>query len=149
MRLKEDAQWQIADGERELDKKVAEAEDKLEDARQELLDGEQEIEDARKEIADGWKEIADGKAEIADKRQELADSLTELQDGKQEIEDGLDQLEEKRIEASDMEEGDEKDGYETGLNLAEAQVKAKRPRWNPALPRRIWEAGSWRRRRIP
>lgn len=126
VRLKEDAQWQIADGERELDKKVAEAEDKLEDARQELLDGEQEIEDARKEIVDGWKEIADGKAEIADKRQELADSLTELQDGKQEIEDGLDQLEEKRIEASDMEEGDEKDGYETGLNLAEAQVKGKK-----------------------
>ena len=125
VRLKEDAQWQIADGERELEEQVAEAEEKLADAREELLDGEKEIEDARQEIADGWQEIADARAEIEENRQELADSLSELQDGKTEIADGLDQLEEKRIEASDM-EGDEKDAYETGLNLKEAQVKGKK-----------------------
>lgn len=125
VRLKEDAQWQIADGERELEEQVAEAEEKLADAREELLDGEKEIEDARQEIVDGRQEIADARAEIEENRQELADSLSELQDGKTEIADGLDQLEEKRIEASDM-EGDEKDAYETGLNLKEAQVKGKK-----------------------
>ena len=70
-RLKEDAEWQIADGERELEKRVSEADEKLADAKDELL-------------------------------------------------------EEKRIEASDMEDGDEKDAYETGLNLKEAQVKGKK-----------------------
>ena len=56
----------------------------------------------------------------------MTDSLSELEDGKAEIADGLELLEEKRIEASDMEDGDEKDAYETGLNLKEAQVKGKK-----------------------
>ena len=42
-RLKEDAEWQIADGERELEKRVSEADEKLADAKDELLDGEKEI----------------------------------------------------------------------------------------------------------
>ena len=125
-RLKEDAEWQIADGERELEKRVSEADEKLADAKDELLDGEKEIEDAKKEIADGWQEIADARAEIGENRQKVTDSLSELEDGKAEIADGLELLEEKRIEASDMEDGDEKDAYETGLNLKEAQVKGKK-----------------------
>lgn len=125
-RLKEDAEWQIADGERELEKRVSEADEKLADAKDELLDGEKEIEDAKKEIADGWQEIADARAEIRENRQKVTDSLSELEDGKAEIADGLELLEEKRIEASDMEDGDEKDAYETGLNLKEAQVKGKK-----------------------
>ena len=56
----------------------------------------------------------------------MTDSLSELEDGKAEIADGLELLEEKRIEASDMEDGDEKDAYEAGLNLKEAQVKGKK-----------------------
>ena len=125
-RLKEDAEWQIADGERELEKRVSEADEKLADAKDELLDGEKEIEDAKKEIADGWQEIADARAEIGENQQKVTDSLSELEDGKAEIADGLELLEEKRIEASDMEDGDEKDAYETGLNLKEAQVQGKK-----------------------
>lgn len=123
-RLREEALWQIEDGERQLEERGEKAEQKLEDARKELEDAEKEIADGRQEIADGWQEIADARAEIAKNRGELNTSLGELRDGQAEIADGLEQLEEKRAEAAKL-EGDERKTMEGGLNLKEAQVRGK------------------------
>ncbi|HJC23440.1 MAG TPA: FtsX-like permease family protein [Candidatus Eisenbergiella merdavium] len=121
--LKEDAEWQIEEGERELAEKKAEAEEEFADARQELLDAEAEIADAQKEIDDGWAELADARQEIADNRGTLADSRAELLDGQTQLADGKEELADSRTQAADLDDEDERKNMEAGLNLAQAQLQ--------------------------
>ena len=121
--LKEDAEWQIEEGERELAEKKAEAEEEFADAREELLDAETEIADAQKEIDDGWAELADARQEIADNRGTLADSRAELLDGQTQLADGKEELADSRTQAADLDDEDERKNMEAGLNLAQAQLQ--------------------------
>ncbi|HIV93416.1 MAG TPA: FtsX-like permease family protein [Candidatus Eisenbergiella stercoravium] len=120
--LKEDAEWQIEEGERQLAENRAEAESEFADARQELEDAEQEIADGQQEIDDGWAEIADARQEIEDNRATLAESRQELEDGQTQIADGRSELADQRTAAADLDDEDERDNMEAGLNLAEAQL---------------------------
>ena len=120
--LKEDAQWQIEDGERQLAENRAEAESEFADARQELEDAEQEIADGQQEIDDGWAEIADARQEIEDNRATLAESRQELEDGQTELADGESELADQRTAAADLDDEDERENMEAGLDLAEAQL---------------------------
>ena len=121
--LKEDAQWQIEDGERQLAENRAEAESEFADARQELEDAEQEIADGQQEIDDGWAEIADARQEIEDNRATLAESRQELEDGQTELADGESELADQRTAAADLDDEDERENMEAGLDLAEAQLR--------------------------
>ena len=121
--LKEDAQWQIEDGERQLAENRAEAESEFADARQELEDAEQEIADGQREIDDGWAEIADARQEIEDNRATLAESRQELEDGQTELADGESELADQRTAAADLDDEDERENMEAGLDLAEAQLR--------------------------
>lgn len=123
--LKEEAEWQIADGERELAEKRAEAEKEFADAKEELMDAEAEIADAEAEIREGWGEIEDAYREIADSRVDLAEGRAELEDGRAEIADGLKEIEELRQEALEIEDEDERRMTEGGISLGEAFVKGK------------------------
>jgi len=120
--LKEDAEWQIGEGERQLAENRAEAESEFADARQELEDAEQEIADGQQEIDDGWAEIADARQEIEDNRATLAESRQELEDGQAQIADGKSELADQWTAASDLDDEDERENMEAGLNLAEAQL---------------------------
>lgn len=121
--LKEDAQWQIEDGERQLAENRAEAESEFADARQELEDAEQEIADGQQEIDNGWAEIADARQEIEDNRATLAESRQELEDGQTELADGESELADQRTAAADLDDEDERENMEAGLDLAEAQLR--------------------------
>lgn len=120
--LKEDAEWQIGEGERQLAENRAEAESEFADARQELEDAEQEIADGQQEIDDGWAEIADARQEIEDNRATLAESRQELEDGQAQIADGKSELADQWTAASDLDDEDERENMKAGLNLAEAQL---------------------------
>ena len=121
--LKEDTQWQIEDGEWQLAENRAEAESEFADARQELEDAEQEIADGQQEIDDGWAEIADARQEIEDNRAILEESRQELEDGQTELADGESELADQRTAAADLDDEDERENMEAGLDLAEAQLR--------------------------
>ncbi len=123
--LKEDAEWQIADGERILAEQKAEAEEEFADARQELTDAEADIAEAEAEIADGWEEIREAYRDLEEGRADLAEGRAELEDGRAEIADGLKELEDMRAEAAELTDEDERKMMEGGLNLGEAFVKGK------------------------
>ncbi|HJA93237.1 MAG TPA: ABC transporter permease [Candidatus Eisenbergiella merdipullorum] len=126
--LKEDAEWKIEEGERELAEKKADAEQEFADARQELEDAQKEIDDGQQEIDDGWAEITDARQEIEDNRATLADSQKELADGQEQIAEGMDELADQRTAAADLDDEDERKNMETGLNLAEAQLRGNEAR---------------------
>lgn len=76
------------------DKVVAASLKLKQDANQELIDGEKEIADNEKKINDGLIQIANGRKELADGKKQLEDAQQQINDGYEEYEDGKNQLNE-------------------------------------------------------
>ena len=84
--IRQEANEEIADAQKELDDGIATQQQELADARQELDDARQELADGEQELADATQEYYDS---IADAEQQLADARQQLNDGEAEYESGL------------------------------------------------------------
>ena len=79
-----DAERQLIEGEAELNRQIAEAQQKLDEGYASIQDAIRELLDARRELDQGWEEF---EQEKTDGRKKLDEAYEELKDARQQIED--------------------------------------------------------------
>lgn len=152
MRIRTDAEEELADAKEEFETEKADAQAELEDARIELADAKKELDQGEKELADAKKKVADGRAELEENRETLLkaeydlgynrvmlESAQEeidenqnilyaqsaaLDDGTAQLEAGQAQLDAKRAELDALKEQLEMIGQAGMLDQAYAQLDA-------------------------
>lgn len=87
VRVKEDAEKELADAREELEEGRAEGEQELADAWEELADARIEIEDGEKKLLDGEKELADALKILTEKEKELEDGEKKLKEEEKKLTD--------------------------------------------------------------
>lgn len=92
-RVKQDAQVQLADAEKELEEGRAEGEQELADAKEKLLDAEKELEDGQKALEEGEQELADARRTLESKEKELEDAEAQIEAKEKTLADAQAELE--------------------------------------------------------
>ncbi|WP_282926329.1 FtsX-like permease family protein [Helcococcus kunzii] len=105
-----------------------EADDEIADARKELDKGKKEISDGQKELDDAKKELEDAKKEIEKGQKELDDSKVELENGKKELEDGKKQLDDAEVELNSSKK--ELDDAKKELDAGKAELDSGKAEYN-------------------
>lgn len=119
--IREDAEKELADAEKEL----ADGEKELEDAVAELEDGEKEYEKALKKLKDGRRSCVEAKKELDDAEIALAEGKAQLDAGKQEL---------AAKEAEMAAARQQLDTAQATLSAAQAQIDAQRAAFDGADP---------------
>lgn len=84
-RLIDEANDELADGEKELADKKKDGEKELADAKKELEDGERELSDAKNELSNARNKLSDAKSKIDENKTKLTDAEKKLDKAKKEL----------------------------------------------------------------
>lgn len=93
IRIREEAEAELADGKREFEEKKADAEAEFLEAEHNLSEAKSGLDEARKGLDAGKKQIADGMREIRTGYEEIKNNEAALQAGRQELAENRAQLE--------------------------------------------------------
>lgn len=121
--IRNEANEEIADAEKELQEGKEDADRELYDARIKIEDGEKELADGKTELVNGKTELEDARKRVADGKKELAAGKKKLMDGRKELESGKAQLYSSQKE-TDAARKKIEDGYRQ-LEAGKAELAAK------------------------
>ncbi len=122
-RIVKEADEELADARRELEKEKADAGKELEDARKELEEAAEQLADGEKALEEARVELADGKKTLAEEERTLADARDTIAAKEKEMADGERQLSESRAKWD--EENNKLSASRTALAQAEEQFKTQ------------------------
>lgn len=119
-RLIDDANDELADGEKELADKKKDGEKELADAKKELDDGEKELSDAKSELNSARNKLSNAKSQMDENKTKLTDAEKKLAKAKKELDKAKKELAgaKKKLDASKV----QLDSGQAQLDAGQAQI---------------------------
>lgn len=96
MRIKSEAEEELAEAKEEFETEKADAQAELDDGAKELADAKLQLEEAKEQLNDAAHEIADGKRQISKGWQEITDGYAEIEKNEAQLNDGMAEIESNR-----------------------------------------------------